>query len=147
MFISRRGNLSFSGTIHAVSGCDALSGDWMASRVVELHPHERVNEDEGAILAIFDRLGPDPGAKMVTRAVGELALSVTVMCAQVERHEFETLPRALKRLQAMAAGVGLVSLSQVAADARVVLMQGDPTAFAAVWARLVRVAERSLVRD
>ena len=122
------------------------AGDAMACRVVTLHPRERVDEDEGAILAIFDRLGADPGAKLVTRAVGELALAVTVMCAQVERHELDTLPRALKRMQAMAAGVGMVSLSQVAEDARAVLLRGDATAFAAVWARLMRVAERSLVR-
>jgi len=121
-------------------------GDGMTSGVVTLHPQERVDEDEGAILAIFDRLGPDPGAKLVTRAVGELAMAVTVMCAQVERHELDSLPRSLKRLQAMATGVGLVSLAQVAEDAREVLLRGDATAFAAVWARLVRVAERSLVR-
>jgi hypothetical protein len=121
-------------------------GDGMTSGVVTLHPQERVDEDEGAILAIFDRLGPDPGAKLVTRAVGELAMAVTVMCAQVERHELDSLPRSLKRMQAMATGVGLVSLAQVAEDAREVLLRGDATAFAAVWARLVRVAERSLVR-
>jgi hypothetical protein len=78
--------------------------------------------------------------------VGELAMAVTVMCAQVDRHELDSLPRALKRMQAMAAGVGLVSLAQVAEDAREVLLRGDATAFAAVWARLMRVAERSLVR-
>lgn len=121
-------------------------GEVMTSGVVTLHPQERVDEDEGAILAIFDRLGPDPGAKLVTRAVGELAMAVTVMCAQVDRHELDGLPRALKRMQAMAAGVGLVSLAQVAEDAREVLLRGDATAFAAVWARLMRVAERSLVR-
>lgn len=118
----------------------------MAS-VVHLHPRERVDEDEGAIIAIFDRLGPDPGAKLVSRAVGELALSVTVMAAQVDRHELGALPRGLKRMQTMAAGVGLVSLAQVAADARAVLALGDATAFSAVWARLLRVAEQSLVRD
>jgi hypothetical protein len=118
----------------------------MAS-VVQLRPRERVDEDEGAIIAIFDRLGPDPGAKLVSRAVGELALSVTVMSAQVDRHELGALPRGLKRMQTMAAGVGLVSLAQVAADARAVLALGDATAFSAVWARLLRVAEQSLVRD
>ncbi len=131
---------------HAVGRVSAHLGEGMAGRVVTLHPRERVDEDEGAIVAILDRLGPDPGAKLVTRAVGELALAVTVMCAQVERCELETLPRALKRVQAMAAGVGMVSLAHVAEDARAVLLRGDATAFAAVWARLVRVAEQSLVR-
>jgi len=118
----------------------------MAS-VVHLCLRERVDEDEGAILAIINRLGPDPGAKVASRAVGELALAVTVMTAQVDRHELGALPRGLRRMQVMAAGVGLVSLSQVAADARAVLALGDATAFSAIWARLLRVAERSLVID
>lgn len=117
----------------------------MSASVVMLCPRERVDEDEGAILAIFDRLGPDPGQKLVTRAVGELALAVTVMGAQVERHELAGLPRGLRRMQAMAAGLGMVSLAQVALDARNALIDGDATAFAAIWARLMRVAERSLV--
>ncbi|WP_232489180.1 hypothetical protein [Rhodobacter amnigenus] len=117
----------------------------MSASVVMLRPQERVDEDEGAIMAIFDRLGPDPGKKLVSRAVGELALAVTVMGAQVERHEVAGLPRGLRRMQAMAAGLGMVSLAQVAEDARTALVGGDATAFAAVWARLVRVAERSLV--
>ena len=118
----------------------------MAISVVTLCPQERVDEDEAAIRAIYDRLGPDPGAKLVTRAVGELALGVTVMAAQVDRHELAALPRSLRRMQGMAMGVGMVSLAQVARDARLCLERGDTTAFAAVWARLVRVAERSLVR-
>lgn len=122
------------------------SGCLMAISVVTLCPRERVDEDEAAIRAIYDRLGPDPGAKLVTRAVGELALSVTVMAAQVGRHELAALPRSLRRMQGMAMGVGMVSLAQVARDARLCLERGDTTAFAAVWARLVRVAERSLVR-
>lgn len=122
------------------------SGCLMAISVVTLCPRERVAEDEAAIRAIYDRLGPDPGAKLVTRAVGELALSVTVMVAQVGRHELAALPRSLRRMQGMAMGVGMVSLAQVARDARLCLERGDTTAFAAVWARLVRVAERSLVR-
>lgn len=117
----------------------------MAASVVMLCPRERVDEDAGAILAILDRLGPDPGTKLVTRAVGELALAVTVMGAQVERHELAALPRGLRRMKAMAAGLGMVSLAQVAEDARTALTEGDATAFAAVWARLIRVAERSLV--
>lgn len=118
----------------------------MSESVVQLRLRERVDENEAAILAIFDRLGPDPGAKLVTRAVGELAIAVTVMAAQVDRHELGSLPRSLKRMEALAGGVGMVSLALVASDAREVLLRGDATAFSAVWARLMRVAEQSLVR-
>jgi hypothetical protein len=50
-------------------------------------------------------------------------------------------------MQGMALGVGMVSLAHVARDAALCLERGDTTAFAAVWARLVRVAERSLVKE
>jgi hypothetical protein len=41
----------------------------------------------------------------------------------------------------------MVSLAQVAQDVRTCLDQTDRIAFAAVWARLMRVAERSLATD
>jgi hypothetical protein len=52
--------------------------------------------------------------------------------------------RHLRRLQRMAEQLGMVSLGQVAGDIRACLDRGDPVAFAAVWARLLRVAECSL---
>ena len=47
----------------------------------------------------------------------------------------------------MSENLGLTSLGLVAADLRVCLDQGNSTAFAAVWARLIRIAERSLSTD
>jgi hypothetical protein len=47
----------------------------------------------------------------------------------------------------MAENLGMVSLSSVAADARTCLDRCDSTAFSAVWARLLRIAERSLSSD
>ena len=41
----------------------------------------------------------------------------------------------------------MISLGQVSQDARDCLERGDSTAFSAVWARLLRVAERSLASD
>jgi hypothetical protein len=47
----------------------------------------------------------------------------------------------------MAENLGMVSLGLVAGDVRECLDRADVTAFAAVWARLVRTAERSLALD
>jgi hypothetical protein len=47
----------------------------------------------------------------------------------------------------MAENLGMISLSVVSQDARTCLDRCDPTAFSAVWARLLRVAERSLASD
>ena len=43
--------------------------------------------------------------------------------------------------------LGMVSLADVTADVRYCLDRGDVTAFSAVWARLLRIAERSLSPD
>jgi hypothetical protein len=65
----------------------------------------------------------------------------------VKAHEMTDLARQLRRLQSMSENLGLTSLGSVAADLRVCLDQGNSTAFAAVWARLIRIAERSLSTD
>ena len=57
------------------------------------------------------------------------------------------LMRQLRRLQRMAENLGMVSLGLVAGDLRDCLDRGDVTAFSAVWARLLRIAERSLASD
>jgi hypothetical protein len=69
------------------------------------------------------------------------------LAVQVRAHELGDLMRQLRRLQRMAENLGLVSLGLVAADVRNCLDSSDVTAFAAVWARLLRIAERSLSSD
>jgi hypothetical protein len=57
------------------------------------------------------------------------------------------MARQLRRLQRMSENLGLVSLGLISADVRSCLERKDVTAFSAVWARLLRVAERSLAAD
>ena len=52
--------------------------------------------------------------------------------------------RRLRRLQRMAENLGLITLGLVAADLTLCITCQDVTAFSAVWARLVRVAENAL---
>jgi hypothetical protein len=47
----------------------------------------------------------------------------------------------------MAENLGMISLAQVAGNALDCLERCDSTAFSAVWARLLRVAERCLAID
>jgi hypothetical protein len=53
----------------------------------------------------------------------------------------------LARLRRLADDIGLVTLAKVAGDVQSCLERADGTAFSAVWARLMRVAERSLSPD
>jgi hypothetical protein len=115
--------------------------------VVALQPKERVRQDAEPIATIYRNLGTSSAEQVVTRALGELALTMSGLATQVRAHEMGDLLRQLRRLQRMAENLGMVSLGVVAGDLRVCMERSDPTAFAAVWARLLRIAERSLSSD
>jgi hypothetical protein len=115
-----------------------------AGNVVALCPNDRVRQDAEPIATIYRNLGTASAEQVVTRALGELALTMAAMVAQVRDHDLHDLSRQLRRLQRMSENLGLTSLGLVAQDVRNCLERSDATAFAAVWARLMRVAERSL---
>ena len=115
--------------------------------VVTLPVRERVRQDSEPIATIYRNLGTASAEQVVTRALGELALTMAGLAAQVRQRDMQNLSRQLRRLQRMAENLGMVSLGLVASDVRACLDRADVTAFAAVWARLVRIAERSLAPD
>lgn len=110
-------------------------------------PREVVRQDVDAIAGIYRNLGASVAEQLVTRAFGELALSMAGIAEKVRRQDFGDLDRHLARLRRLAEDIGLVSLASVAGDTGTCLARGDSTAFAAVWARLVRVAGVSLSHD
>jgi hypothetical protein len=83
----------------------------------------------------------------VTRALGELAMTLAGIDARMRAHDLADLPRPLHRVERMAEQLGMTSLGEVAADLRACLAAGDGTAVAAVWARMGRIAERSLAAE
>jgi hypothetical protein len=118
-----------------------------AENVVTLLPVERVRQDAEPIATIYRNLGTASAEQVVTRALGELALTMAGLAHQVRAHDMADLSRQLRRLQSMSENLGMVSLGVVACDVRACLERADSTAFAAVWARLIRIAERSLSSD
>ncbi|MDZ4309044.1 MAG: hypothetical protein U1A24_00590 [Cypionkella sp.] len=115
--------------------------------VVALQPKERVRQDAEPIATMYRNLGTSSAEQVVARALGELALTMAGLASQVRAHEMGDLIRQLRRLQRMAENLGMISLSAVAGDLRACMERADTTAFAAVWARLLRIAERSLASD
>jgi hypothetical protein len=115
--------------------------------VVALRPNDRVRQDAEPIASLYRNLGTASAEQVVTRALGELALTMSGMAAQVRLHDLHDLARHLRRLQRMSENLGMTSLGMVAGDVRDCLERAEPTAFAAVWARLLRVAESSLATD
>jgi hypothetical protein len=115
--------------------------------VAVLRPREVVCQDMEAMADIYRNLGAPVAEQMVTRALGELALTMAGIVEKVRAQDLRDVARQLTRFKRLAAEMGLVSLSAVAEDARICLERADGTAFSAVWARLLRVAERSLSPD
>lgn len=119
----------------------------MMGEIATLRPREVVRQDVEAIAVIYRNLGAPVAEQMVTRSLGELALTMAGIAEKVRAQELRDLARQLARLRRLAADLGLLSLSTVAADAKCCLERADGTAFSAVWARLLRVAERSLATE
>lgn len=119
----------------------------MMTNVTILRPRDRIRQDGEAIAALYRNLGRATAEQLVTRALGELALAMSGLDAQVRAHDLADLARQVRRLQRMAENLGMISLCAVSQDAGICLQSGDSTAFSAVWARLMRIAERSLAAD
>ena len=118
-----------------------------AGNVVALRPNERVKQDGEPIATIYRNLGAASAEQVVTRALTELAMTMAGLASQIRLRELGDVDRQLRRLQRMSENLGMVSLGLIAGNVRSCLGQGDATAFSAVWARLIRVAEWSLATD
>ncbi len=112
-----------------------------------LRPSEVVRQDVEAVAEIYRNLGAPTAEQVVTRALGELALTMAGIVEKVRAQDLRDLARQLARLRRLADDIGLVSLAKVASDVQTCLERADSTAFSAVWARLLRVAEQSLSPD
>lgn len=119
----------------------------ISGTIVDFRPKDRIYQDAEPIALIYRSMGTHAAEEVVNRALGELALIMSGIATQVRAHNTLDLARQLRRLERMAVQLGLVSLGTVSNDARSCLEGGDPTAFSAVWAQLVRVAEGSLATE
>lgn len=115
--------------------------------VVQLRPDERVRQDAEPIATIYRNLGAASAEQVVTRALTELAMTMAGLASRIRERDLGDVDRQLRRLQRMAENLGMTSLALVAGDVRLCLGRSDVTGFAAVWARLMRVAERSMATD
>jgi hypothetical protein len=116
----------------------------MSGNVTALRPRDEVCLDAEPVAAMFRNLGRATAEQVVSRALGEVMLTVAGLAEQMRAHDFNGVGRKLRRLQSLADHLGMVSLAHSAAEMRLCLECRDDTALAAVWARLIRVAEASL---
>jgi hypothetical protein len=146
-FLSAGATLSSARHVQGGFGCvETGVGDAMGI-VLALVPKERLRQDAEPIAAIYRNLGTQAAEQVVTRALAELALMTAGLSRRVAVGDLDDLAHQLRRLQRMAQHLGMVSFAGIASDARQCVESNDHTGFAAVWARLLRVAERSLATD
>lgn len=119
----------------------------MTAMITAMRPNDRVRQDAEPVALMYRSMGTKAAEEVVSRALSELALTMAGLAGLVRVRDLSDLDRQLRRLQRMAEQLGLVSLGQVACDARQCHGDGDDVAFAAVWARLMRVAETSLATE
>lgn len=142
-----RGNLLFSLGAQDGLGCEISGWDVTMGKVTVLRPKDQLRQNAEPVAAMYRDLGTMQAEQVVSRALGELALTMSTLAARVRARQLDDLDRQLRRLQRMGEQLGMESLGAVASDLRQCLDLGDATAFSAVWARLLRVAERSLAVD
>jgi hypothetical protein len=111
--------------------------------VLALVPNERLRQDAEPIAAIYRNLGVQAAEQVVARALAELSSVAQEVVEQVRLQDKVGLPRTLRRLQRLSENMGLVSLGAIAQDTAICLAEDDGIAFAAVFARLQRVMERT----
>ncbi len=119
----------------------------MVTEVTVLRPKERVRQDSEPIAMMYRTMGAQAAEAVVNRAFNELTLTMAELADRVRGDDGDALGRQLRRLQRMSEQLGLVSMGEIASNARQCLDHVDRTAFTAVWARLLRVAESSLATE
>lgn len=116
----------------------------MTADIVTLNPKDRLHRDPQPIDRLYREMGTNAAENAVNRAVGELALALSGVSAQLASHDLGDAPRQLARIARMADHLGMVTLARCARDAESCLSDFDATAFAAIWRRLLRVAARQI---
>ena len=98
----------------------------MTAEITAMRPRDRVRQDSEPIAMMYRTMGTQAAEQVVNRALAELALTMAGLADQVRDGDVETLARQLRRLQRMAEQLGLVSMGQIAADARHCQDRPDP---------------------
>ena len=113
-------------------------------QVVGLSHEEGVRLDAARLVTLVSDLG-DRGAELV---VSQAMEAMALLLADMEEHYCDGETRAIchgaRQLAQIAAEVGMTTLARVANDVDLCAGRGDMVAFAATWARLLRIADRSL---
>ena len=114
------------------------------SAIEKLRMDEPVRLDPDRLVVIYAQLGQIGAERMIAAAMEDLAGHLFTAQLAAREGQTDVLDQASAEIARLATQVGMVLLAQVAGDLCACLSRNDPAAQAAVLARLVRIAERSL---
>jgi len=112
--------------------------------LVALDHEEGVRLDAVRLVKLVTELGDRGAETMVSNTMEHMAMLLAEMEEQYVGGDTRELCRSARRLSRLAEAVGMTTLARVAGDVDACAGRNDMVAFAATWARLLRIAERSL---
>lgn len=116
------------------------------TQVVAFRPSDRAIIDGARLSALVRALGARGAEAHVIDRVEEISDRLAeIDCVQRQGIAPE-IPANARRIAALSADIGLVSLARVAQDLAAAAVQGQEPAYRAVWERLVRIGDRSLAQ-
>jgi hypothetical protein len=113
-------------------------------QVTALKPGEQVRLDTDRIDDLYRQLGERGAEDVVCRALEEIAARLSEAASHYRAARFDRMRKGCRGLVGMADEVGMPLMAQVARDVTACIDTGDGTALAASFARLLRIADRSL---
>ncbi|MFD2173383.1 hypothetical protein [Rhodobacter lacus] len=114
------------------------------SAIENLRVDEPVRLDPDRLVVIYAELGEIGAERVIAATMEDLAVHLVAAQLAARDGQPDTLERAVREMVSLATQVGMVLLTRVAEDLLACIARGDFVAQAAVLARLVRIAERSL---
>ncbi|PTV96608.1 hypothetical protein C8J27_102410 [Rhodobacter aestuarii] len=114
------------------------------SAIEKLRMDEPVRLDPDRLVVIYAELGELGAERLIAAAMEDLAVHLVAAQLAAQEGRAELLERAAREMAKLAGQVGMVMLTRVAEDLLLCVERKDKISQAAVLARLVRIAERSL---
>ena len=117
------------------------------THVIELRPSERILIDSVTLGELFKRLGSAGAEDFVMETVEAISDTLAEVDALIRTEDQldAIAPRALY-VSHLSAQIGLTSLARVARDLQTAAQRPDMVACRAVWTRLVRIGDGSLMQ-
>lgn len=125
-------------------GRDLNEGETV-EQVVFLKPVEEVDIDRNRLAELYNQLGYPNAEDVICRAMEEIAVRLAHADRTFKQGPLDEMKKSVRSLKAIAAQIGLETLTQVAGDVYLCIETGDMAALAATKSRLTRTGEISLV--